>query len=129
MDGREGGKQGDLTVDELEDYPPTLSLWLGKEREVPVEVEKVWTETLAWGLERMGFRRESGDVSRWGNAEGRWPSIQVGVEATAQGTASAPTGWLVVLDPSVILVQTPEWMEAALLTSFTPASSQIKDAS
>lgn len=129
MDGREGGKQGDLTVDELEDHPPTLSLWLGKEREVPVEVEKVWTETLVRGLERMGFRRESGDVSRWGNAEGRWPSIQVGVEATAQGTASAPTGWLVVLDPSVILVQTPEWMEAALLTSFTPASSQIKDAS
>lgn len=129
MDGREGGKQGDLTVDELEDHPPTLSLWLGKEREVPVEVEKVWTETLVRGLERMGFRRESGDVSGWGNAEGRWPSIQVGVEATAQGTASAPTGWLVVLDPSVILVQTPEWMEAALLTSFTPASSQIKDAS
>ena len=49
MDGREGGKQGDLTVDELEDHPPTLSLWLGKEREVPVEVEKVWTETLVRG--------------------------------------------------------------------------------
>lgn len=126
MDGREGGKQGDLTVDELEDPPPTLSLWSGKEREVPVEVEKVCTETLARGLERMGFSREGGDVTQRGNVEGRWPSIQVGVEATAQGTVSAPTGWLVVPDPSGILVQ---WTEAALLASFTAASSQIKDGS
>lgn len=77
---RKGGKQVDLNMDKLEDHPPTLSLWWGKEREIPAEVENVWnwrcwTEvwkewdlgermvTSAWEMLRWGVKHPSGSGS------------------------------------------------------------------
>lgn len=85
---RKGGKQVDLNMDKLEDHPPTLSLWWGKEREAPVEVENMWNWrcwTEVWKEWDLGEKMVTSawEMLRWGE-----------VGATAQGTGST-SHWLI----------------------------------